>query len=117
MSLLNADYHDEVERLSGDERRARRAREIERRGVLEGYRDYRLVDADQHYYEPDDCFTRHLESRYREFAIEVRRDGVDGVGRNFVAGRPFRHLVSPVSDNVSPPGAMREYFKSAGHVP
>jgi hypothetical protein len=24
---------------------------------------YRIYDADNHYYEPDDCFTRHIESR------------------------------------------------------
>jgi hypothetical protein len=26
---------------------------------------YRLVDADNHYYEPDDCFSRHLERSMR----------------------------------------------------
>ena len=25
---------------------------------------YRLFDADEHYYEPDDCFTRHIEAAY-----------------------------------------------------
>ena len=25
---------------------------------------YRLFDADTHYYEPDDCFTRHIEARF-----------------------------------------------------
>jgi hypothetical protein len=23
---------------------------------------YNVIDADSHYYEPDDCFTRHIES-------------------------------------------------------
>ena len=32
---------------------------------------YRLVDSDMHYYEPDDCFTRHLEARYAERALRV----------------------------------------------
>jgi len=22
--------------------------------------EYQLIDADEHYYEPDDCFTRHI---------------------------------------------------------
>ena len=25
---------------------------------------YRLIDADEHYYEPDDCFSRHIEARF-----------------------------------------------------
>jgi hypothetical protein len=25
---------------------------------------YRLVDVDNHYYEPDDCFTRHLDPAF-----------------------------------------------------
>jgi hypothetical protein len=25
--------------------------------------DYKIFDADSHYYEPDDCFTRHMEKR------------------------------------------------------
>ena len=32
---------------------------------------YRLIDSDMHYYEPDDCFTRHLESRYADRALTV----------------------------------------------
>ena len=28
--------------------------------------DYRLIDCDNHYYEVDDCFTRYIESRFRE---------------------------------------------------
>ena len=35
--------------------------------------DYRIVDADNHYYEADDCFTRHIESRYRARTISVNR--------------------------------------------
>jgi len=35
--------------------------------------DYPLVDADCHYYEPDDCYTRHMESRFRADAITVVR--------------------------------------------
>ena len=25
---------------------------------------YAMFDADNHYYEPDDCFTRHIEARF-----------------------------------------------------
>ena len=37
--------------------------------------DYRLNDADEHYYEPDDCFTRHIEAKFRERTVRVERSG------------------------------------------
>ena len=27
---------------------------------------YAIYDADNHYYEPDDCFTRHIEARFKD---------------------------------------------------
>lgn len=35
--------------------------------------DYRIFDADSHYYEPDDCSTRHIEDRYADRAVRVVR--------------------------------------------
>ncbi len=35
--------------------------------------DYQLIDADEHYYEPDDCFSRHIEARFKDQTISVRR--------------------------------------------
>ena len=32
---------------------------------------YRLVDADNHYYEPHDCFTRHLDPQFADRAIQT----------------------------------------------
>ena len=34
---------------------------------------YRIYDADNHYYEPDDCFTRHIESRFRARTVWIDR--------------------------------------------
>lgn len=31
----------------------------------------RIVDIDQHYYEPEDCCTRHLDSRFADHALRV----------------------------------------------
>ena len=50
--------------------------------------DYPLIDADGHYYEPDDCFSRHIEARYRGATVRVERRG-DGLGRVFVGDRLF----------------------------
>jgi predicted TIM-barrel fold metal-dependent hydrolase len=44
---------------------------------------YRLFDADSHYYETRDCFTRYLEPRYREAAI---RPLLDPSGEELVVG-------------------------------
>ena len=35
--------------------------------------DYALFDADTHYYEPDDCFTRHIEARFKERTVWIDR--------------------------------------------
>lgn len=33
--------------------------------------DIRIIDVDQHYYEPTDCCTRHLDPAYADFALRV----------------------------------------------
>lgn len=113
--VRNADYRDQEVGLSVVDRQERRQVEKERRARLEGYRDYRLVDCDQHYYEPDDCFTRNLEKKYQDHAVEVRRDQADGLGRIYRAGKRFRHLSGPLGERTQRPGALREYFKSDGN--
>ena len=37
--------------------------------------DYRLFDADEHYYEPEDALTRHLDRKYRSAVRWVDMDG------------------------------------------
>jgi predicted TIM-barrel fold metal-dependent hydrolase len=70
--------------------------------------DYRLVDADEHYYEPDDCFTRHIEARYQADTVRVQR-GADGLGRVFLKGRRTFMSVMP-GDYASAPGALQGLF-------
>ena len=112
--VRNADYRDQELQLSAEGKLSSREIEKQHRAVLEGYRDYQLIDCDQHYYEPDDCFTRHLESKYLDVAVEVRRDQADGLGRIYRAGQRFRHLSGPLGERTQAPGALREYFKSDG---
>src|SRR5580765_6353087 len=110
--LTNPDYRDARVGLAAADLESLRRAEQERRQYLDSQRDYRLVDADQHYYEPDDCFTRHLEAQYLDQAIEVRRDQPDGLGRLYLAGQRFSHLPGPPGENVGRPGVLREYFKN-----
>jgi predicted TIM-barrel fold metal-dependent hydrolase len=70
--------------------------------------EYLLVDADGHYYEPDDCFTRHIEARFKDETVRVQR-GVDGLGRIFLRGRRTFMSVMP-GDYASAPGALQGLF-------
>jgi predicted TIM-barrel fold metal-dependent hydrolase len=71
--------------------------------------DYQLIDADGHYYEPDDCFSRHIESKYKDKTIQVQRDGEDGLGRIFLQGNRTFMSVMP-GDYASAPGALQGLF-------
>src|SRR5258708_38531273 len=70
--------------------------------------EYRLIDADEHYYEPDDCFSRHIEARFKDETISVNR-GDDGLGRVFLRGRRVFMSVMP-GDYASAPGALQGLF-------
>jgi predicted TIM-barrel fold metal-dependent hydrolase len=71
--------------------------------------EYLLVDADGHYYEPDDCFSRHIEARFRGETIRVER-GDDGFGRVYLGGRRTFMSVMP-GDHASAPGALQGLFE------
>lgn len=70
--------------------------------------DYQLIDADEHYYEPDDCFSRHIEARFKDETIRVER-GADGLGRIFLGNRRTFMSVMP-GDYASAPGALQGLF-------
>ena len=66
---------------------------------------FSIVDADNHYYEPDDCCTRHLESKFRDRSVHLRRDD-NGEGRWFFGDRLLRF--HPLArDKVMRPGDYR----------
>jgi hypothetical protein len=53
---------------------------------------YRLVDVDNHYYEPDDCFTRHLDPAFADRAFHIER-AADGLGRPYFGSDPAYYLL------------------------
>jgi predicted TIM-barrel fold metal-dependent hydrolase len=71
---------------------------------------YRLCDADEHYYEPDDCFTRHIERALRERTVRVERNG-PGPGRMWVGDERCHFFSVGVGDNVGAPGAMKAFLR------
>jgi predicted TIM-barrel fold metal-dependent hydrolase len=71
--------------------------------------DYGVIDADNHYYEALDAFTRHLDPRHGERVIQWCE--INGRSYHVVGGRVNHAVVNPTFDPVSPPGAMADYFR------
>ncbi|WP_420639898.1 amidohydrolase family protein [Candidatus Poriferisocius sp.] len=71
---------------------------------------YRTFDADNHYYEAPDCFSRHIESRYREQAISARRSA-DGEWQVTVGDRPY-NFMHVKFDKTNAPGSLYEMLKA-----
>ncbi|MCG8591089.1 MAG: amidohydrolase [Proteobacteria bacterium] len=72
--------------------------------------DYRMHDADNHYYEADDCFTRHIESAFRERTVWVDRTK-PGPGRMYVGDERCHFFSVGAGDSVGPPGLMRDFLR------
>ena len=70
--------------------------------------DFPLIDADTHYYEPADCFSRHIEPEYRDRTVRVVR-GEDGLGRLFLGDQRMFMSVMP-GDFAGAPGALQGLF-------
>ena len=71
---------------------------------------YRINDADNHYYEPDDCFTRHIESRFKERTVWVDRRP-DGPSRMYVGSERCHFFSVGAGDSVGPPGIMKAFLR------
>ena len=72
--------------------------------------DYRIFDADTHYYEPDDCFTRHIEARFKERTVWIDRSG-SGPGRMYVGTERCHFFSVGAGDSVGPPGIMKAFLR------
>ncbi len=70
-----------------------------------------LFDADNHYYEPRDAYTRHIEPRYRDLVIHTERDD-DGRELILVGDRPFTFLRHHDFDRAGRPGSLREMLRT-----
>jgi predicted TIM-barrel fold metal-dependent hydrolase len=76
---------------------------------------YELVDLDNHIYETDDCFTRHIDPRYRDRAVRFVREGTEApanFGRGetatvYIGDRPVRYYPQLAGERVLPPAALR----------
>jgi predicted TIM-barrel fold metal-dependent hydrolase len=69
-----------------------------------------LFDADNHYYEPRDAFTRHIDPAYRSRAVRPVRSE-DGSEQILVGDRLFTYM-APQYEKTLAPGALRERLRS-----
>ena len=70
---------------------------------------FAAFDADNHYYEATDAFTRHLEPAFRKRGVQWA--SIDGRNRLLVGGRIFRFIPNPSFDPIARPGSLDLYFR------
>ena len=70
---------------------------------------YQVFDADNHYYEALDAFTRHLDPALGRRIIQWCV--IDARKYHVVAGRVSHAVVNPTFDPVARAGAMHDYFR------
>ena len=71
---------------------------------------YALFDADNHFYETPDCFSRHIESKYADKAITAKQSA-DGSWVVKVGDKPY-NFMDVKFDKTNPPGSMHEILRS-----
>jgi predicted TIM-barrel fold metal-dependent hydrolase len=72
--------------------------------------NYLLFDADNHYYETPDCFTRYIDPGDAEKAITAQRTE-DGGWSVMVGAHPYRFM-DVKFDKTNPPGSMHELLRN-----
>lgn len=72
--------------------------------------DYLINDADNHYYEPDDCFTRHIEAKHRAHTVWIDRQA-EGPSRMYVGKTRCQFFSVGAGDSVGPPGIMKAFLR------
>jgi predicted TIM-barrel fold metal-dependent hydrolase len=77
--------------------------------------DFRFFDADNHYYEPDDCFTRHGDESVKRYVTWV----ADGRKTHLLFGnnktndpRNPNSVMNPTFSRVAKPGAFNEVLSA-----
>ena len=71
--------------------------------------DFAAFDADNHYYEAEDAFTRHMDPKMARRAMQWGT--VNGRKCLLVGGKVNRFIPNPTFDPVAKPGCLDEYFR------
>jgi predicted TIM-barrel fold metal-dependent hydrolase len=68
-----------------------------------------LFDADNHYYEAEDAFTRHIDPRMKKRCMNWAT--LNGRKELLVAGKVNRFIPNPTFDPVARPGCLDQYYR------
>src|SRR5512134_680335 len=68
-----------------------------------------VFDADNHYYEALDAFTRHLDPALGPRCVQWAT--IDGRQYHVLGGRISRAVTNATFDPISKPGCLYEYFR------
>ena len=67
-----------------------------------------VYDSDNHMYETEDAFTRHLPADYKG---AIRYVQIDGRTKIAIKGLISEYIPNPTFEVVAPPGAQEEYYR------
>ena len=70
---------------------------------------FAAFDADNHYYEAEDAFIRHVDPKMHKRCMQWAE--IDGRQRLLVGGKVNRFIPNPTFDPVARPGCLDEYFR------
>lgn len=70
---------------------------------------YKAFDADNHYYEGLDAFTRHVPKAMRERCVQWAT--IDGHQHHIVGGKLARAVKNPTWDPIALPGSISDYLR------
>lgn len=70
----------------------------------------RMFDADNHFYEAHDAFTRHVPKQFHKRGVQwITLE--NGHKRHLVGGKIDYQVPNPTYNPISKPGVLREYYK------
>ncbi len=75
---------------------------------------YQIFDGDNHYYEAEDAFTRHIDPKMQRRCMQWAE--LNGRKRLLVGGRVNRFIPNPTFDPVARPGCLDEYYQGKNRV-
>ena len=75
--------------------------------------DYKVIDVDNHYYEPLDSFTRYLDKSFKRRGVQVFQDGKHT--QVVIGGRVNHFIPNPTFDPIIVPGCLDLLFR--GTIP
>jgi predicted TIM-barrel fold metal-dependent hydrolase len=70
---------------------------------------FRPFDADNHYYEAEDAFIRHIDPAMAKRCMQWAT--VDGKRRLLVGGKINKFIPNPTFDPIARPGSLEDYFR------